>query len=366
MGRRSLRKVPKRLAAKLAPGVRAFAGFLGQSVPLRPLVRRMFLSHTNIVYYHLIGGRQPYYAPGRGGPCSVDQFARDIAELKQTFTFTSLEKLCAYNQGAIVDTPRKPLMALTFDDGFRLNAPQVLQVLDEHGIKATQFLITSCVGNHKLMWRNKLFAIQALVPEPIYVARYNALAERTGFPPIANKAGLAPASSAWPMARKDEWADELWRACDMPPLKAFLDKHRPYFTWEEAEALLGAGHGIGLHTLTHPYCSRLSDDEIEEEIVRPASDLRARFSLAFMPFSYPFGDRLAETKERELLARGVFDCALGNHGFARRGTAPHRLDRSGIEGGGIGWPVFGRPAILYGFTGVAARPGRAGLAVSGS
>jgi peptidoglycan/xylan/chitin deacetylase (PgdA/CDA1 family) len=367
MGQRSLKKGAKRLAARLARGLRAFAGSLGTSVALRPMVMRMFLSHTNIVYYHLIGGQQPYYAHGRGGECSVDRFARDIAELKHTFTFTSLEKLCAYNQcGTVPDMPDKPFMALTFDDGFRLSAPQVLQVLDDHGIKATQFLITSCVGNRNLMWRNKLFAIQALVPGPISVTRYNALAERTGFPPIADKAGLAPASSAWPMSRKDEWADELWRACDMPPVREFLDEHQPYFSWEEAEALLAAGHGIGLHTLTHPYCSRLSDGEIEDEIVHPAADLRARFELSFMPFSYPFGDRMAETKERELLARGVFDCAFGNSGFARRGTAPHRLERVGIEGGGIAWPVFGRPAILYGFTSVAARPTRAGSAASGS
>jgi hypothetical protein len=75
---------------------------------------------------------------------------------------------------------------------------------------------------------------------------------------------------------------------------------------------------------------------------------------------------MAEVKERELLERGVFDCALGNSGFARRGTEPHRLERAGIEGGGIGWPVFGRPAVLYSLTGVAARPMRAGLAASGS
>lgn len=353
MGQRSLKTGVKRLAAFLARGARALAGSLGVSGAVRPLVRRMFLSHTNVVYYHLIGERQPYYAPGRGGKCTVDQFARDIAGLKEVFTFTTLERLCEYNRGG--SAPDRPLLALTFDDGFRLSTPEVLQVLDDHGIKATQFLITSCVGNSNLMWRNKIFAIQAMVPQSIYVRRYNVLAGRAGFAPIASGGDLQPASSKWPMSQKDELADELWNACGMPPLAEFLDEHRPYFSWKEVEEWLGAGHSVGLHTRTHPYCSRLTDEEIEAEIVRPGEELRARFNLGFFPFSYPFGDRIAAAQEKALLERRVIDCAFGNKGFARRGTAPHRLERAGIEGGGIDWPVFGRPAILYGLTGTAAR-----------
>lgn len=353
MGSLSLRNGAKRLSSNLKRRARAIAGSVGGSIVLRPLMRRMFLRHTNVVYYHLIGEGQPYYAPGRGGDCSVDGFARDIVGLKKFFTFTTLEKLCEYNQGGFASD--RPLLALTFDDGFRLSAPQVLQVLDEHGIKATQFLIISCVGNRNLMWRNKLFAIQAMVPASIHVARYNALAERAGFAPIGREADLPSASAAWSMSRKDELADDLWRACDMPPLEEFLDEYQPYFSWQEVEGWLSAGHGVGLHTLTHPYCSRLTDDEIEDEIVRPAEDLRTRCKLDFLPFSYPFGDRMAEAKEKALLKRRIFDCAFGNSGFARRGTEPHRLERAGIEGMGVGWPVFGRPTILYGLKGTAAR-----------
>ena len=42
---------------------------------------------------------------------------------------------------------------------------------------------------------------------------------------------------AWDMARKDELADALWAACDMPPLSEFLDEHRPYFTADGLRAL---------------------------------------------------------------------------------------------------------------------------------
>jgi peptidoglycan/xylan/chitin deacetylase (PgdA/CDA1 family) len=334
-------------------GARHLAGSICGSALLRPVVRRMFLRHTNIVYYHLIGERQPYYSSGPYGQCTVDRFSRDLAELKTFFTFTPLEKICEYNMGGFASD--KPLMALTFDDGFSLSGPEVRQVLDHHDIKVTLFLITSCVDNRNLMWRNKVFAIEAMVPERVYVARYNELGARAGFPPIASGADLRSASSAWRMSRKDELADELWRACDMPPLAEFLDEHRPYLSWKDIDGWLSAGHSVGLHTHTHPYCSRLDDEEIEAEIVRPAGELRQRFGSSFLPFSYPFGDRIAAAKEEALLKRGVFESAFGNSGFAPRGTAHHRLERAGIEEAGIGWPVFGRPAILYGLTGSAAR-----------
>jgi peptidoglycan/xylan/chitin deacetylase (PgdA/CDA1 family) len=345
---------------KLAPkwfdpkdAARHVVGAIGGSPLLRPVARRMLLGYTNVVYYHLIGERQPYYHSGSNRDCTLDRFSEDLAALKQVFAFTTVEKIHAYNRGDFYLD--RPPLALTFDDGFRLNGPELLQVMQYHGVKATMFLIMACVDNHHLMWSNKIFAIEAMVPEAIYVQQYNALACRAGFPSIARGADFRPATAAWDMSRKDELADELWRACDMPPVAEFLDQHRPYLSWDEIQAWLNAGHSVGLHTLTHPYCSRLRDDEIEEEIARPGEALRNRLNLDFLPFAYPYGDRLAPAKERALLERGIFDCAFGTRGFARRGTADHSLERAGVEQWGIGWSVLGRPMLLRGLTGNAIR-----------
>lgn len=330
------------------------AGSIGRSRVLRPLARRLFRRHSNVVYYHLVGDRKPYYHTGSSGPCTVDRFFRDLEELKRLFRFVTLRELCEFNSGGhAVD---EPVLSLTFDDGFSLSAPELLEGLDALGIKVTQFLITSCIDNRDLMWRNKLFAVHAMVPASTYVKHYNALAEKAGLEQLTAGGDLLPLSSRWSASGKDELADELWRACDMPPLEEFLEEHRPYFTWDEIRQWSDAGHTMGFHSHTHPYCSRLADDEIEGEIVQPAKDLRNRLGLDFLPFSYPFGDRLPAATERALLDRGIFDCAFGNSGFAPRGTAPNRLERAGIEKG-VGWQVFGRSLILSGLTGKATNAG---------
>jgi peptidoglycan/xylan/chitin deacetylase (PgdA/CDA1 family) len=333
---------------------RYLAGSISLSAPLRPVARRILRRHTNVVFYHIIGARQPYYHSRSDREYTMDQFSRDLASLGKFFVFTTLQKICEHNQGG--SPSNEPLLAITFDDGLSLNYPELMQVFDHHGVKATQFLIMSCVDNLNLMWRHKISAIEAMVPDSVYVAQHNVLASRAGYPSIKCGADFQRATRAWSMARKDELADELWRACDMPALAEFLDEYRPYLTWKEIDGWLGAGHSIGLHTLTHPFCSRLTDDEIETEITQPAAGLRSRFSLDFLPFAYPFGDRMHVAKERALLARGVFECAFGIRGFARAGTAQHLLERAGIEEwGGIGWPVFGRSLIAYGLTGSGVR-----------
>jgi peptidoglycan/xylan/chitin deacetylase (PgdA/CDA1 family) len=220
-----------------------------------------------------------------------------------------------------------------------------MEVLDHHDVRVTSFVITGTVGNENLMWRNKLAAIRALREERLYVVQYNSLMTKVGLSSISRGDELLPASTGWNMKLKEELVDILWKACDMPVLDEFLDEHRPYFTWDGLKQWLAAGHDVGLHTATHPFCSRLGSEEVRAEIEEPASLLRSRLGLRFLPFSYPFGVRLSETAERQLYESRVFDCAFGIEGFVPRGTPDHRLERACIEGD-FAFSVFG--SVLLG------------------
>ncbi len=73
----------------------------------------------------------------------------------------------------------------------------------------------------------------------------------------------------WPMSRKEELVNELWRCCDMPALDEFLDQYRPYFSWKDIEEWLRRGHSVGLHTHTHPKCENIDENLAEQEIKVP-------------------------------------------------------------------------------------------------
>jgi len=317
--------------------VKKGVGLLSLQPPFSSWLRRRLRGGINVVYTHYVGESVPYYADFYLGS-TIDRFDRDLVFLKRHFDFVSLANLVG--QEGPRNEPSRPLLALTFDDGFDALGNGVLEVLSHHEVQATSFVITDMVGNKNLMWRNKLTAIRALREERLYVRHYNDLVAKFGQPGISRGDELLPASTHWTMKWKDEMVDALWSACDMPALDEFLDEHRPYFTWGGLEQWLSAGHHVGLHTATHPFCSRLSPEEIRAEIEEPASLLRSRLGLRFLPFSYPFGIRLSAPVDQQLYESRVFDCAFGIEGFVPRGTPGYRLERASIEGD-FAYSVFG-------------------------
>jgi peptidoglycan/xylan/chitin deacetylase (PgdA/CDA1 family) len=315
-------------------------GAISSSRLLRARAIRHFQSSVNVVYYHLVGPSTPYYAAFHAD-CTFDRFRRDIDELAEVFRFATLEEVCSERSDADTSDTR-PTLAITFDDGFRMNQEQVLELFDLHRIKATSFLTTACVDNENLMWRHKLSAIGEMATADRVVREYNLVAARHGLLGVTAPGEVLSRSRQWPMRTKDELADELWSACGLPPLTEFLGAHAPYFTWVELAEWQSAGHGIGLHTKTHPFCSRLDHDGIVEEIIEPAEALRSRFHLETLALSYPFGDRIDSEWECGLVETGVVDHIFGIDGFAPRGSPPQRLERAGLEEMGVGWPVYGQ------------------------
>lgn len=315
---------------------------LGRAATLPPFsirTRQSLRGRVDVIYYHYVGPDTPWFHEFYG-ETTAERLERDLRLLSRWFTFAPLQDVVRGT--AAGGSGDKPPLAITFDDGFRLG--EGLDVLERFGVAATTFVITDCVGNEQLMWRNKLSAVLALRPSDAVVAAYGTL----GLAPIAAASELMGASRDWPMGRKDELADALWAAAEMPPLAEFMAEHTPYLDWDDLAAWRGRGHGVGLHTASHPHCGRLSAEEAEAEVVVPAALLRSRLGLDWLPLSYPFGSRLDGALEADLFRRGVFDCAFGIRGFSPTGTPAQRLERASAEHM-LGYHVFG--------SALAGRPG---------
>lgn len=64
----------------------------------------------------------------------------------------------------------------------------------------------------------------------------------------------------------------------------------PLMDKAQLEGWIAAGHDIGSHTLTHPYLTRVSRAEAQEEIVASRKRLEDLFGRRIEHFCYPFGD----------------------------------------------------------------------------
>lgn len=322
--------------------VRRAIGSLASSPFFERLAMRRLRGCATIGYYHFAGPDTPWLDL-RDMSYTLERFDRDLAGLTRRFEVVSLEKVLALN-AAGTEALEPPLMALTFDDGLDLVRSGAAEVLSQHGISATAFVITSCVGNATLMWRHKLGAILAEAGEDRALASFAQLASARGVHAASSGAELLTLSLAWPPEKKEEFTDHLWEACAMRPLRDFLEAEQPYFSWHGLAEWQAEGHAVGLHTRTHPDCSTLSAELLEDEIAGGANDLRKALGLADVPFSYPFGRRADPAAGRGLVARGVISCALGIRGCSPWGTPAHAIERANLERGAH-FELYGRALL---------------------
>jgi peptidoglycan/xylan/chitin deacetylase (PgdA/CDA1 family) len=318
--------------------IRGIAGLLGRLVHSVPSIQRRRLDGPNIVYYHWVGAPRPHYRSFYAG-CTMERFRADLDVLQRLCDIVPLEVVV---RDSFAHRGGRPCMAITFDDGFDLVRSGVMEELDRRGIPATVLLITECVGNRKLMWRNALSVLQAQVRSSSLLSAYNEETSCHGLPGIRSSTELMRASIEWPSAMKEVVVEGIWRRCGLPGVEDYLTREQPYMCWEMVNVWLSAGHSVGLHTRTHPVCSRLSASEVVSEIEQPAAELRSRLGTRFLPFSYPFGPQLPEAVARRLVEQGHVDCVMGIGGLSRRGTPPWALQRAGLEKE-LNWPIFAKP-----------------------
>lgn len=291
---------------------------------------RLKKSGLRIVYYHKVGREdKPYYFQGKG--VAIEDLKKQLRFLRKYFTFIDLaEALAKWETGASLDG----YFTITTDDGFRENYTLLAPVLLEHKLSATLFIISNCVDNADLMWRNKLIAItRATTPDQ---QRELAAACAGHFPVSALKPGedlLRWSTRTWEMNWKEDAVNWLWKQAGMQELSSFLKEYKPYLSSEQLLELKEAGFGFGLHSQTHPYFSKLTFNEMAQEIHGCADFLKKKLDIDSHLFSYPFGYRAASEVEEAFIDTysGEIKMLLGIKSRLGNKTSPMFWERDLME-----------------------------------
>jgi peptidoglycan/xylan/chitin deacetylase (PgdA/CDA1 family) len=147
---------------------------------------------------------------------------------------------------------RRPLAAITFDDGYRSVFDHARPILSERALVACCFASTGLIGT------DKRFAHDAASP--------------------------------------------------VRPLLEVMD-------WAELATLRSLGWGIGSHTATHRRLSACSPDEYPSEIAAPLAELRDRLGLEQVAIAYPYGGREdIDTSARKAIVDAGYCACLSNYG----------------------------------------------------
>jgi peptidoglycan/xylan/chitin deacetylase (PgdA/CDA1 family) len=162
----------------------------------------------------------------------------------------------------------RPLVAITFDDGYRDNIRNAAPLLERHGLPATFFVATGIIGTDR--------------PFPHDI--------RDGGIPI------------------------------------------PAMNWDEVRALRDAGFGVGSHTETHIDCGRAPLEDVRRELVSSRATLQRELQLDTVTFAYPYGGRDNITPSARQLALDLgFAACLSAYGGSNAWPDRQDIRRKGIH-----------------------------------
>jgi peptidoglycan/xylan/chitin deacetylase (PgdA/CDA1 family) len=204
------------------------------------------------------------------------------------FRFVSLDEL-----GALLERqePCENLAAVTFDDGYRDVYDYGLPLLQQMGVPAGVFVVSSLIGTKRSLLHDQLFqvvseAFAANRPMPAsFVAALNGCNPRNRRETSVRTNAVRTLLERVPVANLRRTVDELNADRSSPPPSNALAP----MDWEALRGMQRAGVIIGSHTHTHAVLTREDDATVFEELSRSRSVLEAGLCAPVHHFAYPDG-----------------------------------------------------------------------------
>ncbi|WP_028114499.1 polysaccharide deacetylase family protein [Ferrimonas kyonanensis] len=196
----------------------------------------------------------------------IEQFEHQMAMVARHCTPVSLPSLMA---GNIPKDAAKPLVAISFDDGYLDNHDNAVPVLERHGIPATFFVSTAMIGSNQPFQHD---------------------------------------------------LDALGRGL-------------PTMTWAQLTSMQQRGFTIGAHTQTHLNCAKASFSKVVAELQASKRQLEHHLGASDVLFAYPFGKAsdINDAVMAQVKALGFRGC-VSCHGGTNEGRIdPFDVKRMGVD-----------------------------------
>jgi peptidoglycan/xylan/chitin deacetylase (PgdA/CDA1 family) len=265
---------------------RSIRGLLDRSALLLGLTRlsesRMQQGFTVLMYHRVLPDAQALAYPFGSLAMPVSAFAAQVEWLAQHCEVQPLRE-CVRRAGEL--RSGRPLLAVTFDDGYEDNASAAAPLLEAEGLRATFYVTTDFVGQRRALWFDSLAGAHQRSSE-IAVAR--AVESVTGL-----RGQRFETLASWMAFTKSRSHEErealLLELAGDDPTGGSLEEREP-MTLEQLRSLHAAGHEIGAHTLSHPILTQLDDDSLDRELRASKETLEGWLGEAVTGLAYPNGD----------------------------------------------------------------------------
>ncbi|MGE3820796.1 MAG: polysaccharide deacetylase family protein [Isosphaeraceae bacterium] len=257
-----------------------------------------------VLTYHRIGdpSATDFYAPVVSAtPEGLREQLRRLRRTRRVLTLEEATEIIA--SGSPI---HRSVALVTFDDGTRDNAEVAAPILREEGVPATFFLPTGLIDEPRLPWydhvasvlnQSKVRILRLDRPEPMVVD----LAQVSKAQAIARVVWACLAvdidtnDEAGVLAHLEERAEAT--------LDATATGRELFMSWDDARALIRAGHSVGSHAHSHRKLSALPEADQRDELTRSKAILETRLGREARTLAYPYGWPGAYDETTQRLAR---------------------------------------------------------------
>ena len=220
-------------------------------------------------FYHIVSDEDCPHVKHLYPIKRVAKFEEELDFLQKHYRAIDLEELINHVQ--YETQPEEPSFFLSFDDGLRECSTVIAPILKRRNIPAAIFLNTGFVGNQDLFYRYKVSLIINALRNTKYKIR------------ISSKELLK--LTYHDSDKINELAEEL-----KIDFNEFLQKERPYMSWEEIEELKKQGFYFGGHSVDHPLYKLISMEEQIDQTRKSVEETARKLNLDYRIFSFPFTD----------------------------------------------------------------------------
>jgi len=248
--------------------------------------RRMRRGLTLLMYHRILPMEECRSYPLASLVIPVDVFRCQLHWLYENCMVLPVEQALARLDSQ--ESFKKPLVALTFDDGYVDNYELAASLLEEHGLRATFFITTGFVESQRPLWYDRAADAWMRVAPKDRTALMDSLRPHT-----ASNLSDLNGIQLWMAALKT--ADPKVRMEMVDMAESFVegenspDMYRP-MTIAQVRELHDRGHEIGSHTVTHPILPQLDNGSLKEELERSSACIREWTGGDIKGFCYPNGD----------------------------------------------------------------------------
>jgi len=260
-----------------------------------------------------------------------NEFEKQIKYLVSFYNIISLEEFLDFLEK---NKPfKKNTVVITFDDGYLNNYNEVLPILKKFNLPATLFITTGLIGKRELAWWDQIRYIIDTTNIMNFKFEFDNLILNFNLKTKKDKIEavniLHKVMSKYDYNKRISSIKKLKQTLKTD-IKDFDLNEFLFMSWSQVTDFKNSGVEIGSHTVTHPFLSNISPNEIKKELKDSKLQIEKKIGTKVKSFCYPSGN--FDQGVKTLVKKAGYRCACSiKLGFIDKESNLYELKRVGVN-----------------------------------